>query len=47
MITSDASCTCEIKPRMATVKAAFNKRKTHFTSRFYLNLRKKLITCHI
>jgi len=28
-------------------KAAFNKKKTLFTSTMYLNLRKKLIKCYI
>jgi hypothetical protein len=46
MITNDARCTREIKSRIAMVKAAFNK-KTLFTSRFDLNLRKKLVKCYI
>ena len=28
-------------------KAAFNKKKTLFTSKLDLNLRKKLVTCYI
>jgi len=28
-------------------KAAFNKKKTLFTSKLDLNLRKKLVKCHI
>ena len=28
-------------------KAAFNKKKTHFTSTLDLNLRKKLVKCYI
>ena len=28
-------------------KAAFNKKKTHFTSKLDLNLRKKLVKCYI
>ena len=28
-------------------KAAFNKKKTHFTSKLDLNLRKKLLKCYI
>jgi hypothetical protein len=49
MITNDASCTCEIKSRIAMGKAAFNKKKARlfFTSRLDLNLRKKLIKCYI
>jgi hypothetical protein len=31
----------------ATAKAAFNKKKTLFTSRLDLNLRKKLVKCYI
>jgi hypothetical protein len=44
-ITNDARCTCEIKPRLAMAKAAFNK-KILFTSKFDLNLRKKLLKCY-
>jgi hypothetical protein len=29
------------------VKAEFNKKKTHFTSKLDLNLRKKLVKCYI
>jgi hypothetical protein len=47
MITSDARCTREIKSRTATAKAAFNKKKSLFTSKLDLNLRKKLVTCYI
>jgi hypothetical protein len=32
IITSDARCTREIKSRIAIAKAAFNKKKTLFTS---------------
>jgi hypothetical protein len=42
-ITRDARCTCEIKSRIATAKAAFNKKKNIFTSKLDLNLRKKLV----
>jgi hypothetical protein len=45
MITSDARCTCEIKSRIAMAKAAFNNKKTLFTSKLGLNLRKKLVKC--
>jgi hypothetical protein len=46
MITNDAGRTLEIKSRTAMAKAAFNK-KTLFTSKFDLNLRKKLVKCYI
>ena len=42
MLTNDGRCTCEIKCRIDTAKAAFNKMKTLFTGTFDLNLRKKL-----
>jgi hypothetical protein len=38
-------CTCEIKSRIAMAKAAFNKKKNLFTSKFDLTLRKKLVKC--
>jgi len=47
MLTNDGRCTCEIKSRIAMAKAAFNKKKTLFTSTLDLNLRKKLVKCHI
>jgi hypothetical protein len=40
MISNDARCTREIKSRFAVAKSAFNK-KTLFTSKLHLNLRKK------
>ena len=43
MFTNDGRFTCEIKSRIATAKAAFNKKKTHSSSRLDLNLRKKLV----
>ena len=43
MITNDARCTCEIKSKIAMAKDAFNKKKTLFTSKPYLNLKKKLV----
>jgi hypothetical protein len=46
MITYDARCTYEIKSRIAMAKAAFNK-KTLFTSKLDLNLRRKLVKCYI
>ena len=47
MLTNDGRCTCEIKSRIAMAKAAFSKKKTLFTSKMDLNLRKKLIKCYI
>jgi hypothetical protein len=41
MLTNDARCTSEIKSKIAMAKAAFNK-KTLFTSKLDINLRKKL-----
>jgi hypothetical protein len=46
-ITKDARCTREIKSKIAMAKAAFNKKKNLFTSKLDLNLRKKLVKCHI
>jgi hypothetical protein len=47
IITNNVRCTCEIKSRIAMAKAALNKSKTLFTSKFDLNLRKKLVECYI
>jgi hypothetical protein len=47
MLTNDGRCTCEIKSRIAIVKAAFNKKRALFTSTLSLKLRKKLVKCHI
>jgi len=47
MLTNDGRCTCEIKSRIAMAKAAFSKKKTLFTSKLDLNLRKKIINCYI
>jgi hypothetical protein len=33
MLTNDRRCTCKIKFRIAMTKAAFNKKRTLFTSR--------------
>jgi hypothetical protein len=46
-ITNDARYTSEIKCRIAMAKAAFNRKKTLFTSNLDLNLRKKLVKCYI
>jgi hypothetical protein len=47
MRTNDARCTYEMKPRIAMAKAAFNNKKTLFTSKLDLYLRKKVLKCHI
>jgi hypothetical protein len=47
ILTNDGRCACEIKSRIATAKAAFNKKKTLFASKLDLNLRKKLVKCYI
>jgi hypothetical protein len=47
MIINDARFTCEIRSRIATAKAAFNKMRAVFTSKLDLNLRKKLVECYI
>jgi hypothetical protein len=39
--------TSEIKSRIVTAKAAFNRKKTLFTNKLDLNLRKKLVKCCI
>jgi hypothetical protein len=46
-ITNDARCTREIKARIVMAKAAFIKKKTFFTSKLDLELRKKLVKCYI
>jgi len=45
ILTNDGKCTCEIKCRIAMAKAAFNKKKTLFTSTLGLELTKKLVKC--
>jgi hypothetical protein len=47
MITNDARCTREIKASIAMAKAEFKKKKTMFTSKLDLELRKKLVKCYI
>jgi len=37
VLTNYGRCTCEIKSRIAMAKAAFNKKKTLFTSTLDLN----------
>jgi len=46
MLTNDGRCTYEIKSRIAMAQAAFNKKRTHFTSTLDL-MRKKLVKCYI
>jgi DNA-directed RNA polymerase specialized sigma54-like protein len=45
MTTNDARCTREIKSRITTAKAAYNKKKA-FSPAKILNLGKKLIECY-
>jgi hypothetical protein len=45
--TNDGRCTCQIKCRIAMAKAAFNKKRTPFTSTLDLELRKKLVKCYV
>jgi hypothetical protein len=47
ILTKDGICTCEIKCRIAMAKAAFNKKRTLFTSTLDLELRKKLLKCYV
>jgi hypothetical protein len=44
--TNDARCKREINSRIAMAKAAFNNKKTLFTSKLDLNLRKTLVKCY-
>jgi hypothetical protein len=46
LTTNDARCTGEITSRIAMAKAVFNKKKTLFTSKLDLNVRKKLVACY-
>ena len=46
MLTNDGRRTCKMKSRIAMAKAAFNMKKTFFTSKLDLNLRKKLVKCY-
>ena len=47
MVDQTGRCACEIKCGIAMTKAALNKKKTLFTSKLDLNLRKKLANCYI
>jgi hypothetical protein len=46
MIANYARCTCEIKFKIAMTEAAFNKKKTVFTSKLDINLKKKSVKCY-
>jgi hypothetical protein len=46
MITNDARCIRQIKSRIVMGTAAFNK-KTILTSKLDVNLRKKIVKCHV
>jgi len=45
-ITSDVGCTRQIKSRFAIAKAAFNRKKTFFTSKLELNLKMNPVKCN-
>lgn len=45
LVASDATCTREIKSMIVMAKAEFNKKKTPFTSKLDLNLRKEPVKC--
>jgi hypothetical protein len=47
MLTEDGRCMCEIKSSIVMAKAAFNNKKNLFTSKFDLNLRKRLVRCYV
>jgi hypothetical protein len=47
ILTNDGTYICEIKSRVAMAKAAFNKKRTLFTSTLDLKLGKKLVKCYI
>jgi hypothetical protein len=47
ILTNYGRCTFEIKCRIAMAKAAFNKKRTLFTSTLDLELRMKLVKCYI
>jgi len=47
MVTYAARCTCEIKAITVMAKAAFHEMKILCTSKFDLNLRKKLVEYYI
>jgi hypothetical protein len=46
-ITNDAIFACEITSRIAIAKAAFSRKKTLFTRKMDLNLRKKPVEFYV
>ena len=46
MKTNDARLAHEIKSRTDMAIGTFTKKKTHFTNKLDLNLRKKLVNCY-
>jgi hypothetical protein len=46
-VRSDSECAFEVKTRISTAKAAFNKKKTLFSSKLDLISRKKRLKCYI
>ena len=47
ILKNDGRCTCKIRCRNAMAKAAFNKKRTLFTSTLDLELRKKLVKGYV
>jgi hypothetical protein len=47
ILTNNGRCTCEIICRIAMAKAAFNKKRSLFTSTLDLELRKNLVKCYV
>jgi hypothetical protein len=47
ILTNYERCTCKNKCRIAMAKAAFNKKRTLFTSTLDLGLKKKLVKCYV
>jgi hypothetical protein len=47
MMANDASCTREVKSRIAIAKSALDRKKRLFLQQTGLNLRKKLVNCYI
>ena len=43
ILTNNGRCTCKFKCRIAMAKAAFNKKKSLFTSTLDLELKKNLV----
>ena len=47
LITIDVRCAYEIKFRIVVIRASFNKKETHFTSKLDVNLRMKAVNCYV